>query len=118
MSADSQPSLAIPLQSAKPGEHARAQLPVAQLAVAFANGMHTSPQPPQFVGESSAASQPSAVVALQFPRPGSQATRAHAPVAQDSLARGTSHTSRHARQSVSVASAVSQPSPGSASQSA
>ena len=84
---DSHPSIALPLQLAKFALHAPiAQTPAVQLAPAFAYA-HATPQPPQFVRVSSAASQPLAGLPSQSPKPGSQ-RRPHAPVAQNAVAFG------------------------------
>lgn len=106
----SQPSLIPPPQSPYPASQLGTHVPVAQLAVAWSKGPHAVPQVPQSASVSSGVSHPSATIPLQSPHPASQPSATHAPISHSSPARGTSHTSPHARQSVSDPRGTSQPS--------
>jgi hypothetical protein len=63
----SQPLLAVPSQFPKPGSHEPSvQVPVPQLSAALVRA-HATLQPPQWVSELSAVSQPLAALPSQFP---------------------------------------------------
>jgi hypothetical protein len=70
----SQPSAAMPLQSAKPSVQAKPHAPAAQVARAFAGAVQATPQPPQWATLVTVlVSQPSAAMPLQSPKPAVQA---------------------------------------------
>jgi hypothetical protein len=78
----SQPLAALPSQFAQPVLHAAiSQVPVAQVAVAWARS-HGTPQPPQFVKEVSAVSHPLALLPSQLPVPVAQGVQPHTPAVQ------------------------------------
>lgn len=88
----SQPSSSSPLQSVKPGLHARPHEMPEQAGAAFGRAGHTFPQPPQLVGVDRLVSQPSTGLALQSAKPGRHALISHPPAAlHAALAFGIAH---------------------------
>jgi hypothetical protein len=114
----SQPVASLPSQSPKLAVHAPiAQVPVAQVAVAFVREQ-LDPQPPQFTSVVMGVSQPLGSTASQSPKPGRHEVHPHMPVEQSATAWDRRHATPHPVQSVSVPSGVSQPSSGIMLQSA
>jgi hypothetical protein len=69
----SQPLAVIPSQSARPDPQTKLHLPSSQLALTTSmRAAHTLLQPPQVAGKPKSASQPSATLSLQLPRPSLQ----------------------------------------------
>jgi len=81
---------------------------VPQLAVAFAREQATA-QPPQFVSDVSAVSQPFAAMASQFPKPELHVPSTQLPVAQLELALARVQAMPHEPQLAAVVSGASQP---------
>jgi hypothetical protein len=78
----SQPSIALPLQFAKPGtQDVKVHTPPMHAGpVVFGRGVHTKPQLPQLFGSACVfTSQPSTKFPLQFANPGRQAPNPHTP---------------------------------------
>jgi hypothetical protein len=109
LSAVSQPFAGLLSQSPKPAlQMVSAQVPVAQLAVAFARAQGM-PQAPQLDVVVSGASQPLAAFTSQFPKPAVQAPSAHVPEAQLEAAFANTHVVPQTPQFVAVVSDASQP---------
>ena len=116
----SQPSAAPFLQSAQPALHAATlHVPFTQLPAAF-GVPHALPQLPQLLGSPSVfVSQPLAALPSQSTQPASHAAIAHCAATQLVVACGSAQACPHAPQfAASTASATSQPSVASRSQSA
>lgn len=112
----SQPLPVPPSQFAKPAlQVVSVQVPDAQLSPAF--GMsQPSPQPPQFVSELSAVSQPLASSPSQFAKPALHVSSVQLPLPHDEAAFDSEHIVPQLPQLAAVLSAVSQPFAASPSQ--
>src|SRR5690606_17279022 len=116
--ARSQPSLAIPLQSAKcVAQVSTWQVPLAQVSDAFAR-LQPTPQPPQSVSVLIGPSQPSLGTPLQSAKSPVHEVISHIPLAHDSPALARLHGTPQPPQSVSVRMLRSHPLTGLPSQSA
>jgi hypothetical protein len=106
----SQPLLLVSSQFARSASQTRLQRPPSQLEDAtFASPAQGLPQPPQDVGSSKSASQPSATFPLQSPRPSLQLSMRQAPVEQLVLEFAAKHGRPHSPQSLIVRMSTSQP---------
>ena len=109
VSAVSQPFVAFASQLPKPASHDEmAQVPVPQVAVAFAREQ-AIPQLAQFAKVVSAVSQPLAVLPSQLPKPPLHAPIAQEPVEQLAVALVRLHAAPQLAQFASVVSDASQP---------
>ena len=109
VSAVSQPFAATASQLPKPALHAPSvQVPVAQLALAFARA-HAMPHIPQLAVVVSGASHPFEAFRSQLPKPALHVTSAQLPLAQLDVAFESVHGVPHVPQFVAVVSAASQP---------
>jgi len=105
----SQPVAALASQLPKPAlQLPSAQVPLPQLAVAFAREQATL-QPPQWVLLVNACSQPLDVLLSQLPKPLLHAPKTQLPVAQLSVAPGKSQVVLHALQFAVLVRGASQP---------
>ena len=90
--ADSQPSLATPLQSARPARHVKPQTPLPHVGAAKGTFGHERKHPPQLSRSLCVdVSQPSAAMPLQLPQPDAQLPRVHAPPVHARAACGAVH---------------------------
>jgi hypothetical protein len=108
----SHPFMSRPSQSPQRGEQlATSQVPLAQVESALFRAQVT-PQPPQWLVEVNAVSQPSPSSPLQSPQPGSQVPTWHIPAAEHvfTMTWGSAHTTPQSPQLVIVVVLVSQPS--------
>lgn len=114
----SQPLPGSPSQSPCIASHEKAHAPLLQYETAPA-AEHTLPQTPQRnVSFRRSASQPSAGIPLQSPRPAWHEATRHSPSPHMLVARASAHVAPHAPQFDTVRVDVSQPLVGSPSQSA
>lgn len=117
----SQPSATMPLQSANPAKHARMpQTPIAQPGVLFASTPHTLEHPPQLLTSLRvSASQPLASLLSQFSKPGAHSPILQTPIMHVAEPLAIAHTLPQRPQcAVELRRSASQPSAGSALQSA